>query len=162
MGISILNPNYPNFKFNTMKRYIFLVLIFFSGLGIGIQAGNPNNIVGIWKSPSNDLMIKIDKIGNHFQGRIVWIAPAITNHLLLDEKNPNEQLRHLPLKGNKVIQQLKFNSEEAIWDGGIFYNYNEGKHYYCKISLRNTDQIEIFKISQQSQDQVAEMWIRQK
>lgn len=145
-----------------MKIYIFLFLIFFSVFGIGIKAGNPNYIVGIWKSPSNDLMIKIDKVGNYFQGRIVWIGPVSSNQLLLDDNNPDEQLRQIPLKGNKVIQRLKFNSEETIWEGGTFYNHIEGKHYNCKIALHDENQIKIFRSNLHSKDQVAEMWERQK
>lgn len=59
-----------------MKRYIFLLLLFFSGFSLASQAGSPGQIVGVWKSSNNKFMVKIDKVGNYFQGRIVWIEIA--------------------------------------------------------------------------------------
>lgn len=143
-----------------MKRYIYLLSLFFSGFSVIAQAGNPDQIVGVWKSPDNKLMVKIDKVGNHFQGRIVWIDISNGDKHALDEKNPEERLKKIPLKGNKIIQQLSFDSSKAIWDGGTFYNYKEGKLYQCQISL-NGPQIKITRYAQNSQNGTVETWTRQ-
>lgn len=143
-----------------MKRYIFLLSIFFSGFSLAAQDGNPNQIVGVWKSPSNELMIKIDKVGNHFQGRIVWLEMSEGNQPVLDENNPEERLRKMPLKGNKIIQELSFDSSKSEWDGGTFYNYTEGKLYNCHVTLHNSGQIKITKYLLNHQDGVVETWTR--
>lgn len=144
-----------------MKRFIFLLSIFFSGFSLAAQAGNPDQIVGVWKSPSNELMIKIDKVGNYFQGRIVWLETSVDNQQMLDENNPEERLRKMPLKGNKVIQELIFDPAKTTWDGGTFYNHKEGKLYHCQITIKNSGQIKITKYLQNHQDGIVETWTRQ-
>lgn len=159
--LSFVCANVFNFELNTMKRYIFLLLIFFSGFGLAAQTGSPDLIVGVWKSSTKDLMIKIDKVGSHFQGRIVWLDLSKGSNLALDENNPEERLRRMPLKGNKVIQEISFNSSESVWEGGTFYNHKEGKTYNCQIKLQAVDQIKINKYIQNHQDGIVETWIRQ-
>ncbi len=144
-----------------MKKNIFLLTIFFCGFCLAAQAGNPDQIVGIWKSPSNELMIKIDKVGNHFQGRIIWLELRGGNNPTLDENNPVEGLRRMPLKGNKIIQKISFNSSKSIWDGGTFYNHKEGITYHCQITLHTGDQIKINNFIQNHQDGKVETWTRQ-
>lgn len=157
--ICILCANVFKFEMNSMKRYIFLLLLFFSGFSLAAQAGDPGQIVGVWKSSNNKLMVKIDKVGNHFQGRIVWIEIA-DGDSELDVNNPEDRLRKMPLKGNKIIQRLSFDPPKSIWSGGTFYNYLEGKRYDCQISL-NGRQIKITKYSQNSQEGIVETWTRQ-
>jgi len=144
-----------------MKRYVFLLSIVISSCTLAAQAGDPEQIVGVWKSSTAGLMIKIDKVGNYFQGRIVWLKAKGSNQLTLDENNPNEQLQKMPLKGNKILQELSFNQSEAVWDGGTFYNHEEGKLYNCHVTLSNTDQIKITRYNQSHQDEVVETWTRQ-
>ncbi len=144
-----------------MKRYIFLISIIFYALSLSAQANNPDHILGVWKSPSNNLMIKIDKVGNHFQGRIVWLEAKGGNQMALDAKNPEERLRKLPLKGNKIIRELSFDSAKSLWEGGIFYNHEEGKLYNCNISLHSNGQIKITKYNQNLHDGVVEIWTHQ-
>jgi uncharacterized protein (DUF2147 family) len=145
---------------NSMKRYVLIFSFIFSGYCLAAQAGNPDQIIGVWKSSGSNLMVKIDKVGNHFQGRIVWIDDTNENEPVLDKNNPEERLREMPLKGNKIIQQLSFDDSKSIWDGGTFYNYMEGKLYNCQISV-NGSQIKITKFSQNAQDGIVETWTRQ-
>ncbi len=144
-----------------MKRYFFLLSIVLCSCGLAAQAENPDRILGVWKSSSEGLMIKIDKVGNNFQGRIVWLEPRQSNQPVLDDKNPDARLRNMPLKGNKIIKELKFNAAKSIWEGGTYYNHKEGKLYNCQISLQQRDKIRITKYIQDNQDGVVETWIRQ-
>ena len=144
-----------------MKRYAFLFFIIIGSCSLSAQANDPDQIVGIWKSPSEGMMIKIDKVGNHFQGRIVWLNATKKTQPALDENNPDERLQKMPLKGNKVIQELSFNSSEIVWEGGTFYSHEEGKLYNCHISLHNGDKIKITKYFQTQKDGIEETWVRQ-
>ncbi|MCG8309643.1 MAG: DUF2147 domain-containing protein [Cytophagales bacterium] len=144
-----------------MKRFIFLLSVILSSFGLVAQAGNPDQIVGVWRSPTNSLMIKIDKVGNHFQGRIVWLRTHQPNKPALDENNPDEHLQNMPLKGNKVIKELSFNSSEEVWEGGTFYHHIDGKLYNCRIALHSNNQIKITRFIQSRQDGVSETWTRQ-
>lgn len=142
-----------------IKRYVFLLAILCSSLSLVAQAGDPNQIVGIWKSPSNEFIIKIDKLGDQFQGRIIWIE-STGSQAELDKNNPDERLQKIPLKGNKVIKELSFNVSESLWEGGTFYNHKEGKLYNCKITSHNSDQIKITKYVQNHSDGIVETWSR--
>ena len=144
-----------------MKRYLILLLILVGSTVMDAQVVDANSIVGVWKSPDNSYMIKIDKIGDQFQGRIVWLAESEGQQILLDKHNPNDQLRKLPLKGNKIIKDLTFNNQNHIWDGGKFYNYKEGKTYSCQISLQSSDRIQIIRFTENQQAGKTETWVRQ-
>ncbi len=144
-----------------MKRYIFLISTIFYTFSLSAQANNPDLILGVWKSPMNNLMIKIDKVGNHFQGRIVWLEAKAGNQLALDANNPEERLRMLPLKGNKIIKELSFDSSKSSWEGGTFYSHEEGKLYNCNISVHSDGRIKIIKYNQNLRDGVVEIWTHQ-
>ena len=146
---------------NIMKKYILSLSVIFSSLSLISQDGDPHKILGVWKSPSRELMIKIDQIGDHFQGRIVWIQSSNSNQPALDIHNPDERLQKVPLKGNKVIQELSFNDAKTVWEGGTFYNYEEGKLYNCLITLQSDDKIKITRYLNNQQDGIDETWERQ-
>lgn len=145
-----------------MKRYVFLLSIIISSFTLIAQAGNPEQIVGVWKSTDAGMMIKIDKVGDYFQGRIVWVETTEQQKLALDENNPDERLQKMPLKGNKIIQELSFNPSKLVWDGGTFYYPEEGKLYNCHITSNSSDQIKITRYSATHQDGIAETWTRHK
>jgi uncharacterized protein (DUF2147 family) len=144
-----------------MKRYLLLI---FTLLGSGIidaQSVDAEGIIGVWKSSDNSCMIKIDKMGDQFHGRIVWLGQSGDEQMILDENNPNEQLRKMPLKGTKIITELTFNDQENQWTGGKFYNYKEGAIYNCQISLQSSDRIQILKFASGEQVGKTEIWNRQ-
>ena len=144
-----------------MKRYTLLLLVLTYTITFGGQASDSDKIIGVWKSPDNSYMIKIDKIGNHFQGRIVWLSSNDQNQMKLDVNNPNQQLRNLPLKGNKIIEELSYSTGESLWNGGTFYSYTEGKVYHCQISMQSSNQIRILKYIRNQQEGKEETWTRQ-
>lgn len=146
-----------------MKRYFLLLTILMNSMAIAAQGEESDKIVGLWKSPDNSLMIKIDKIGDQFQGRIVWVAQTDMSQIQLDENNPDQQLRKLPLKGNKIIKELSFNPQDSKWIGGVFYNHAEGKHYRCQISYHSPNQIRITKfMADQQNGGIHEIWSKQR
>ena len=144
-----------------MKRYVFLFWIILSSIGVVAQAGNPDQILGVWKSTSQGLMVKIDKIGDQFQGRIVWLSAHQPDSPALDENNPNQRLQKMPLKGNKIIKELFFNADKKVWEGGTFYHHVDGKVYNCLISLHDSDKIKVTRFLKTHQDGVEETWLRQ-
>lgn len=144
-----------------MKRYAFLLSIILCGFSLHPQTGNENSIVGIWKSSSENVMIKIDKVGDYFQGRIVWLNENASNQPMLDVNNPDKHRQEIPLKGNMIIRELSFNSADIVWEGGTFYHHQEGKLYNCKIELHSPQKMKIKRYVQNPQNGVAETWVRQ-
>ena len=143
-----------------MKRFVFLISIVLGSCSLIAQAADPDQIVGVWKSPSASVMIKIDKIGDHFQGRIVWIDTQ-NGKMALDSNNPDEKLQKMPLKGNKVIKELSFNANDIVWEGGTFYHHEEGKLYNCTIKVQDSDQLHLTRYLSSIQEGVVETWVRQ-
>ena len=91
-----------------MKRYFLLLTILMNAMAISAQGEESDKIVGVWKSPDKNLMIKIDKIGDQFQGRIVWVAQNGRNQIQLDENNPDAYiaLSYLNLMRKKYEQAI--------------------------------------------------------
>lgn len=126
-----------------MKRLVFLFAILCSSACFAVQAGSPNRIVGVWKSATQDYIVKIDKIGNSFQGRIIWVKSVDGSSPALDKNNPDQRLRNMPLRGNKIIQEVSFNPTSSKWEGGTYYDFTEGKQYPCEIAVIGENTLKI-------------------
>ena len=144
-----------------MNRYFFLLVLLSFSFSLMGQISDPDKIVGIWKTPGEDVLVKIDKIGKHYQGRIVWLNPSITGVKAFDVNNPNDQLKDMPLKGIKLIEQLSHNPTSDTWEGGTFYNHLEGRLYNCRVLHVEENQLRILQYIQQAEDGMAETWTRQ-
>jgi uncharacterized protein (DUF2147 family) len=132
-------------------------------LPIGLVSGqqlHSNEIVGLWKSPEGHLLVKIDKIGSLYQGRIAWHANADSNNApLLDSNNPKPHLRNIPLKGNKMLSEFSFDTSMSAWKGGNYYDPIEGKHYNCTIQMLDDQRIQIIR-HEDDQTGKKEIWHR--
>jgi uncharacterized protein (DUF2147 family) len=149
-------------NFTAMKKYIFHILVpLFLTASAYCQSVRPDGVVGLWKSPDGRLAVKIDKIGKFYQGRIAWIDLELSEDKpLLDEKNPEPHLRNMPLKGNKMLSELSYNSHENTWDGGIYYDADEGKLYNCSIELVDNQRLRIKKFLQNPSKADKELWTK--
>ncbi len=143
-----------------MKRAIFLYFLLSNVVLSFAQVAGTDGIVGTWRSPSGDVLIRIDKVGGQFQGRIVWLKADHTGELVLDEKNPDQLRRRMPLKGNKIICDLSYDPDESQWEGGTFYCFKEGKTYKCCIRMAANDQIKVIRYSGSPDKGISEIWSR--
>ena len=105
-----------------------------------LSAFSQDQIMGLWKTDNEKYIIKISKLGNSYQGRIVWLANEKSEDGTpqMDVNNPDEKMRRLPLKGNKVIDNLKYISEDSKWSG-TFYNHETGTYFSCELSHINNN-----------------------
>ncbi len=96
-----------------------------------------SEIEGVWKSDKGDYMIKIASMGPEFQGRIVWMRNEKDENgqQRLDIKNPEAKFRKLPIKGSRILKDLKFNSSSKTWESGTLYIPDEGKIYQCTVTI---------------------------
>ena len=90
-------------------------------------------------------MIKIDKIGSKYFGRVVWLKePNDENGKpRTDINNPDEKLRETPLKGYRMLKDFVWNEEEKLWEDGTIYDPKNGTTYSCKIELKSDNKIEV-------------------
>lgn len=127
-----------------MKSMFFtgLIAILFSLPGFAQDA---DKLQGVWQPSDGRSMLKIDKIGSKFYGRVVWLKEAndADGNPRTDVNNPDEKLRSTPLKGYRVLKDFTYNSDEKIWDGGTIYDPKNGTTYNCKIEMKNENQIEV-------------------
>jgi uncharacterized protein (DUF2147 family) len=128
-------------KMKLFLGFIALALFSFSYAG----GGDEEKLIGVWQPSDGRSYIKIDKIGNKFYGRVVWLkepndekgAPRV------DVNNPDPSLRSTPLKGYRMLKDIVYNAEEDLWEDGTIYDPKNGTTYDCKIVLTADNQIEV-------------------
>jgi uncharacterized protein (DUF2147 family) len=113
---------------------ITLVFIIFSAKA----QKNADDIIGVWLTGNGKAHIKIDKVGNYYFGRIVWIKePFDTNGKpKLDINNEDVTKRSKPISGMQLLSGFEWKNNN-LWDNGNIYDPENGKNYKCKIDLEN-------------------------
>ncbi|WP_300752142.1 DUF2147 domain-containing protein [uncultured Brachyspira sp.] len=120
-----------------MKRKIFipLVLVVFSNLLLLAQSAD--DVVGLWYSEKDSQglipVVEIYKENGKYYGYFFDYKGGYNGPEKKDVKNPNKELRELPLKGLVYLMGLSFDNGE--WKGGKIYNPYDGKTYNGKMSL---------------------------
>lgn len=105
---------------NPIKLLILLTLLFASNVTFAQQA---DDLVGVWEPSNGKVRVKIEKLGNKYFGRIVWLrAPidSVTNKPKVDKNNPDVALRNVPLKGFRLLKDFTFKSA-GEWSEGTIY-----------------------------------------
>ncbi len=128
-----------------MKKLIYSLLVSVFTLG-GLSAQEAGDkLIGVWQPSNGRSMVKIDKIGNKFYGRVVWLKePNDENGKpRTDINNPDESLRSTPIKGYRILKDFVYDAEEGLWTDGTIYDPNNGSTYNCKIELTEENKIEI-------------------
>jgi uncharacterized protein (DUF2147 family) len=122
-----------------------LLLALFSSPALMAQSKDADKLVGVWQPSDGRSYVKIDKIGNKFYGRVVWLKEANEEDgsPRLDKNNPDESLRSTPLKGYRVMKDLVYNEDEKMWLDGTIYDPKNGTTYNCKIELMDDNKIEV-------------------
>jgi len=128
-------------KMKLFFGFIALALFAFSYAG----GGDEDKLIGVWQPSDGRSYIKIDKIGNKFYGRIVWMKEPNDEkgEPRVDINNPDASLRSTPLKGYRMLKDIVYNTEERLWENGTIYDPKNGTTYNCKIVLTADDQIEV-------------------
>ena len=142
-------------------RFSLLTIIFFL-IFIPARAQNGDEIIGIWRHPEGKLLVRIDRVGDRYQGRITWLEQTLdaNGDPMLDTRNPDPRLRKIPLKGNRILQGLKYDPSKNIWENGRYYVFTEGKTYPCQIVLLDENKIKISKLTSQNIPLKNEIWSR--
>jgi uncharacterized protein (DUF2147 family) len=122
-----------------------LLLALFSSPALMAQSKDADKLVGVWQPSDGRSYVKIDKIGNKFYGRVVWLKEANEEDgsPRLDKNNPDESLRSTPLKGYRVMKDLVYNEDEKMWLDGTIYDPKNGTTYNCKIEQMDDNKIEV-------------------
>jgi len=104
-----------------------------------------DKLIGVWQPSDGRSYLKIEKIGNKYFGRVVWLKEPNDEdgNPRVDKNNPDESLRDTPLLGYRVLKDFVYNDEDKIWDEGTIYDPKNGTTYNCKIELKEENKIEV-------------------
>ena len=69
-----------------------------------------DRLVGIWEPSNGRSRIKIDRIGNKYYGRVVWLIEPndADGNPRTDINNPNSDLRNVPLRGFRMCKDFVY------------------------------------------------------
>ena len=141
-----------------MKHFLICSAVLLNAIPALGQAPGAEALVGLWQSPDQQIVLKIDRLGEHFQGRIAWVSG--TDGVPLDSKNPDPNLRVMPLKGRKILEGLRYDVSGGVWCGGTFYNYGDGKTYNCKLLLIDQNRLQMEEMTAGSAVAAKSVWLR--
>ena len=102
-------------------------------------------MIGVWEPSHGKAKVKIDKIGDKFYGRIVWLKTAKnpeTGEPRVDKNNPDESLRNTPLRGYRILKDFVYAGEDE-WSEGTIYDPENGNTYSCSIKMTDENTLDI-------------------
>jgi uncharacterized protein (DUF2147 family) len=116
----------------------------------GQAAPQAMTIEGDWLVQSRDAVIRIERQGDHYEGRIVWQlhdaygpedGAELDGKVVTDRNNPDPSLRAQPLTGLRMLWGLRYDPGRSLWVDGRVYNSENGKTYQCQVRLRDNDHL---------------------
>jgi uncharacterized protein (DUF2147 family) len=109
-------------------------------------------IVGDWLVESRDAVIRIEQVGDEYQGYILWQlhdtygpedGPALNGKIVTDRNNPDPALRSQPLTGLRLLKGLHYDVGNRKWIGGRVYNADNGRTYNCLVRLLDANRLQL-------------------
>jgi uncharacterized protein (DUF2147 family) len=109
-------------------------------------------IVGDWLVESRDAVIRIEQVGDEYQGRILWQlhdtygpedGPELNGKIVTDRNNPDPALRSQPLTGLRLLKGLHYDASNRKWIDGRVYNADNGRTYNCLVRLLDPNRLQL-------------------
>ena len=130
-----------------MKFFVFLMTTLLSlGIATVVSAQDDGDaLVGVWEPSHGKARVKIDKIGNKFYGKIVWLKEPNdpeTGEPKLDKNNPDASVRNAPLKGYRILKDFQYKGK-GEWADGTIYDPENGSTYNCVIKMKDDNTLDI-------------------
>lgn len=126
-----------------MKKLILLNTLFLLTV-ICFAQSEGDAILGVWETGSGKARVKIDKVGEKFFGKVVWLREPLNEEgkPKVDKNNPDEKLRTIPLLGYKLIKDFSFKGEK-VWEDGTIYDPENGSTYSCTIKMTDENTLDV-------------------
>lgn len=125
-----------------MKKSILLLLVsLFTVNAIFAQ----DQIVGVWFNTAKDGKVEIYKAGEKYFGQIVWLKEPIdenTGKPKTDLNNPDGSKQKNAIIGLKVLKNFEYKGGD-VWENGKIYDPENGKTYSCKITMRDSENLDV-------------------
>ena len=122
-----------------MKKIILTTLLSFLVCTITFAQSSEeaDRLVGVWEPSHGKAKVKVDKIGDKYYGKIVWLKTPIdeeTGVAKVDKNNPDEKLRSTPLRGYRILKDFSYTGKDE-WTEGTIYDPENGNTYSCTIKM---------------------------
>lgn len=122
---------------------VLLLSVIGGVFGFQDQAGEADRVVGTWLTADGKAHIAISRTGETFVGRIVWLKePEKDGRPVVDDKNPDEQLRNRPILGLELMYGFSYDGD-GEWTGGRVYDPEGGDEYRGKLTLQDQNTMEL-------------------
>lgn len=102
-------------------------------------------LIGVWEPSNGKARVKIDKIGNKYFGKIVWLREPEdpeTGKPKLDKNNPDKSMQNVPLRGYRMLKDFVYQGD-GEWVDGTIYDPESGSTYSCVIKLKDENTLDI-------------------
>jgi uncharacterized protein (DUF2147 family) len=120
---------------------VFCLLAFFTRA----QSSEADRLLGVWEPSNGKARVKIEKIGEKYYGKIVWLREPNdpnTGQPKVDKNNPDASLRTVPLKGYRLLKDFKYAGSDH-WESGTIYDPENGSTYKCVIKMADNNTLDI-------------------
>jgi uncharacterized protein (DUF2147 family) len=127
-----------------MKLFLSLFALAFA-LQVSAQSFNADDLIGIWEPSHGRGRVKIEKIGDKYYGKVVWIKEPNdpkTGKPKEDVNNPDPALRTRKRLGLRVLKDFTFEGKN-MWVDGTIYDPENGSTYNCKITMTDKNTLDI-------------------
>ena len=120
-----------------MKKILLMFLCLIMAV-VNINAQNAaDKIVGNYKVLRNGVnsKVKVFKVNDGYRAQVTWVdnLKKKDGATLTDEKNPDKSKRNVPANEIVLIEKVKYNSKDKVWEGGRIYDPTNGKDYKVKL-----------------------------
>jgi uncharacterized protein (DUF2147 family) len=123
-----------------MFRALIITLI--SLCSVELLAQNADDILGVWWTEEKDGKVEIYKMNGKYYGKLIWMdEPKINGKPVLDDQNPDPDLRDRPIEGIVLLKKLTFDGDQ--WDDGEVYDPESGDTYSCYIELESKNRLKL-------------------
>ncbi|MFN3952365.1 MAG: DUF2147 domain-containing protein [Thermaurantimonas sp.] len=130
-----------------MKKivHLFFAIFWITSQGFSQNSDEADRLIGVWEPSHGKARVKIEKIGEKYYGKIVWLREPIdpvTNQPKVDKNNPDESMRQVPLKGYRILKDFNYSGKDE-WTDGTIYDPENGNTYSCVIKMRDENTLDI-------------------
>jgi uncharacterized protein (DUF2147 family) len=154
-GLMKIVPHAHTFRRFCLHLLVLLVLSAGSACALADEGYVPSGssaIVGDWLVDSRDAVIRIEQVGDQYQGQILWQlhdtygpedGPELNGKIVTDRNNPDPALRSQPLTGLRLLKGLHYDAGNRKWIGGRVYNSENGRTYNCQVRLLGPNRLQL-------------------
>ena len=129
-----------------MKKAGFVLALFIALFAVSSAiAQEADQLVGVWEPSHGKARVKIEKIGEKYYGKIVWLKEPndeTTGEPKTDKNNPDPALRENKLRGYRILKDFTYKGDGEYADGTI-YDPENGNTYSCTIKMTDENTLDI-------------------